>query len=329
MMKKLVSGIQPTGELTLGNYIGALKQFIDLQDKYETYIFIADMHAITINQDKDLLKKRIKDRLALYLACGLSPQKTTIFLQSENPYHAQLSWILNCHTYLGELNRMTQFKNKSQKQKKDIVSSGLFTYPVLMASDILLYDADIVPVGEDQRQHLELTRNIATRFNNHYGKTFKIPAPIIPKIGARIKNLQNPREKMSKSDLSNKGNIFLLDTPDIINDKIKRAVTDSDHNIKYDKVNKPGISNLITIYASLTGLSIKKVEEKYRTTDYGTFKNDVAKIIISVLKPIQEKYQTIINSNLIDEVLDQGLKKVTPMAQKKCLEVAKRIGLSR
>lgn len=328
-MKRLVSGIQPTGELTLGNYIGALKQFINLQDEYETYLFIADLHAITIQQDKELLKKRIKDRLALYLACGLDHQKVIIFLQSENPYHAQLSWLLSCHTYLGELKRMTQFKDKAKKQKKDTVTGGLFTYPILMASDILLYDANIVPVGEDQKQHLELTRDLAIRFNNRYGKTFKIPEPIIPKIGAKIKNLQNPKEKMSKSDPLDKGNIFLLDSPDIIKDKIKRAVTDSDCKINYDVLNKPGLSNLITIYAALSNMSIKEVVQKYQQANYGEFKNEVANIIIETLKPIQEKYKTIINSNLIDEILDEGIKKVTPLAMKKCLTVQQKIGLSR
>lgn len=328
-MKKLVSGIKPTGELTLGNYIGAIKQFIELQNKYEAYIFIADMHAITVPQNKQELEKRIKDFIAIFLACGLDHHKTTIFLQSENPYHAQLSWILECHTYLGELNRMTQFKDKAKQEKNDTITCGFYTYPVLMVSDIILYDADVVPVGEDQKQHVELTRNIVRRFNHKYGPTFKMPNPLIPKLGARIKDLQDPTKKMSKSNESDKGYILLLDSEEDIRRKIMGAVTDSDNKIKYDEENKPSISNLITIYAALSDISIKEVEQKYQDSNYGTFKKELADLIINTLKPIQEKYQEIIQSNLINEILDEGIKKVKPLAKKKCLEVQQKIGLIR
>jgi tryptophanyl-tRNA synthetase len=266
-MERLVSGIKPTGGLTLGSYIGAIKQFIELQNNYESYVFVADMHAITVPQIKDELQRNIKDMVAIYLACGLDPKHTTIYIQSENPYHAQLSWILGCHTYLGELNRMTQFKDKNQKDGGSNLSCGLFTYPVLMASDIVLYDADIVPVGEDQKQHVELTRNIAERFNNKYGYTFKVPKPIIPKEGARIKDLQNPTKKMSKSDDDHRGCILLLDEEDAIRKKIMSAVTDSDNKIYFDEENKPGISNLMTIYATLNNMTIKEVEQKFEDSN--------------------------------------------------------------
>ncbi|MDD4643802.1 MAG: tryptophan--tRNA ligase, partial [Bacilli bacterium] len=224
-MKRLVSGLKPTGGLTLGSYIGAIRQFIELQKNYESYVFVADMHAITTPQDKEELRKNIKDMVAIYLACGLDPNHTTIYIQSENPYHAQLSWILECHTYLGELNRMTQFKDKSQKIGKNTISCGLYTYPVLMASDIIIYDADIVPVGEDQKQHVELTRDITERFNKKYGDVFKVPMSIIPKEGARIKDLQDPTKKMSKSDDVHRGCILILDEEDVIRKKIMGAVT--------------------------------------------------------------------------------------------------------
>ncbi len=328
-MQRLVSGIKPTGGITLGGYIGAIKQFIELQKNYETYVFVADMHAITVPQDKDELRKNIKDMVAIYLACGLSPNDTTIYVQSENPYHAQLSWILECHTYLGELNRMTQFKDKNQKEGNKNLSCGLYTYPVLMAADIILYDADIVPVGEDQKQHVELCRDIAERFNNRYGETFKIPKPIVPKEGARIKDLQDPTKKMSKSDEDHKGCIMLLDEEDVIRKKIMSSITDSDNKIIYDVKNKPGISNLITIYATLSNMIIEDVEAKFKDSNYGNFKKEVADVVVNTLKPIQKKYQNIIESTLVDAVLDKGLAKVTSMARKKCHEVQDKIGLGR
>ncbi len=328
-MERLVSGIKPTGGLTLGSYIGAIRQFIELQKKYESYVFVADMHAITIPQDKEELRRNIREMVGIYLSCGLDYNHTTIYIQSENPYHTQLSWILECHTYLGELNRMTQFKDKNQKEGKKNLSCGLYTYPVLMASDIIIYDADIVPVGEDQKQHVELTRNIAERFNNKYGNTFKVPRPIIPKEGARIKDLLDPTKKMSKSDDDHRGCIMMLDEESVIRKKIMGAVTDSDNKIIFDEEKKPGISNLITIYSALSNMSIKEVEEKFRDSNYGTFKREVADVVVKTLEPIQKKYNELINSTLIDEVLDNGIKKVTAMAKKKCEEVQERVGLGR
>jgi tryptophanyl-tRNA synthetase len=328
-MERLVSGIKPTGGLTLGSYIGAIKQYIELQNSYESYIFVADMHAITVPQEREELRKNIKDIVAIYLACGLNPSTTTIYIQSENPYHTELSWILECHTYLGELNRMTQFKDKNQKMGGQNLSCGLFTYPVLMASDILLYDADIVPVGEDQKQHVELTRNIAERFNNKYGATFKIPTPVIPASGARIKDLQDPTKKMSKSDGDSRGCILLLDEEEVIRKKIMSAVTDSDNKIYFDEENKLGISNLMTIYSSLCNMSMKDVENKFKDSNYGMFKKEIANAVVNTLKPIQEKYKEIINSSLVDDVLDRGIKEVTKIASEKCAEVKVKVGLGR
>lgn len=328
-MERLVSGIKPTGGLTLGSYIGAVKQYVELQNEYESYIFIADLHAITVPQKREDLHNNIKDVVAIYLACGINTDKTTIYIQSENPYHADLSWILECNTYLGELNRMTQFKDKKQKESSSNLSCGLYTYPVLMASDIILYDADIVPVGEDQKQHVELCRDIAERFNNKYGMTFKVPKPIIPTSGARIKDLQNPTKKMSKSDDDARGCILLLDDENTIRSKIKAAVTDSESKIYHDEDLKPGISNLMTIYAVLTDMTIEEVEEKFKDANYGTFKNSVADVVVKTLKPIQERYNEIIKSSLIDEVLDKGIEKVIPMAKEKCEAVKKQIGLGR
>ena len=245
-MKRLLSGIKPTGELTLGNYLGAIKQFVDMQNDYESFIFVANLHAITVYNDKEELKKRTRDLVAIYLASGLDPKKTTIFLQSENNYHNNLGWVLECNSYIGELNRMTQFKDKSKNKSTNAISCGLYTYPTLMAADIILYDADVVPVGIDQKQHVELTRNIAERFNNRYGETFKIPEPFIPKTGEKIYDLQNPTKKMSKTEDNPKGCISLLEDPDKAVKKIMGAVTDSDNQIKYDLQNKPGISNLMT-----------------------------------------------------------------------------------
>lgn len=326
-MKRLLSGIKPSGSLTLGNYIGAIKNFVAMQNEYESYIFVADMHAITMPQERENLRKNIKDIIAIYVACGLDYNKNTIFLQSENPYHTELSWMLECHTYLGELNRMTQYKDKANKGNTNL-SAGLYTYPVLMASDIILYDADVVPVGEDQKQHVELTRNIVERFNNKYGETFKVPTPVITKVGARIKDLQEPTKKMSKSD-TDKGTIFLLDNLDLIRKKIMSAVTDSDTQIIFDEVNKPGISNLITIYATLTSKSIKEIELQFVGSNYGTFKKEVAEVVVNEIERIQNKYHEIINSNLINEILDKGLAKTLPIAKAKCDLVKEKIGLTR
>jgi tryptophanyl-tRNA synthetase len=326
-MKKLVSGIKPTGELTLGSYIGAVKQYIELQKEYDSCFFVADLHAITKYQDPKELREKTKKIVALYLACGLDPKQATIYLQSENPYHSHLSWILSCNAYLGELNRMTQYKD--QKIKDSNLSVGFYTYPVLMAADIVMYDAEYVPVGEDQVQHVELARDIVQRFNKRYGNKLIMPEPIVPKIGARIKDLQEPTKKMSKSDGECKGSILLLDDEKIVRKKVMSAITDSDNLVKYDVKNKPGISNLITIYSSLSDLSIKEVETEFIDKNYGEFKTAVADKIVEVLKPIQDKYYEYINSDMIDEVLDQGIKKVTVIAQKKCELIAKAVGLGR
>lgn len=327
MKKRLLSGIKPTGELTIGNYIGAIRQFVKMQEDYETFIFVADMHALTVYNDPKELHEKIRKITALYLACGLDPKKNTIFLQSENLYHANLSWVLECNSYIGELSRMTQYKEKSQNLNNNSITCGLFTYPVLMASDILLYDSDVVPVGIDQKQHVELARNIAVRFNNRYGATFKVPEPIIPKEGAKIKDLQNPTKKMSKSDDNEKGYILLLDDIEKARKKIMSSVTDSDNKIKYDVENKPGISNLITIYSSLTDISIEEVEDKFKDSNYGSFKKEVADVVCCFLEDIQKKYNEIMNSNLVDQVLDEGNKKTTLLAQAKYEAVKNKIGL--
>ncbi len=326
-MKRLLTGLKPSGELTLGSYVGAIKQIVDMQKDYETFLFVPDMHAITVSQDPEILRERIKKNVALYLACGVDKENVIIYLQSENLYHANLSWILECNTYMGEASRMTQFKDKSRKNEN--VSVGLFTYPILMAADILLYDADVIPVGIDQKQHVELARNIATRFNNKYGDTFKLTEPFIPKVGAKIKDLQDPTKKMSKSDDSYKGTILLLDSEQDIRKKIMSAVTDSDSKIYFDEENKPGISNLITIYSALSGLSIDSVVDKYKDYNYGNFKKEVADLVVNVILNIQKKYDEIINSNIIDEVLDKGLKITNALAKAKYEEVCHKVGFGR
>lgn len=330
-MKRLISGIQPSGNITLGNYLGAVKNFVKLQDELEDtdiLIFIADLHAITVPQDRQALRTNIKSLAALYIACGLNPEKVHLFVQSEVPCHTQLGWVLECNTYIGELERMTQYKDKKVKQVAG-VSSGLLTYPSLMAADILLYDVDIVPVGIDQKQHLELTRNLAERFNSKYGDTFKVPEPFLPKVGAKIMSLTDPTKKMSKSDPNPKSYISLLDDLNLIKKKIKSAVTDSDTKIEYDETNKPGISNLMSIYACITGLSIKKIEEKYMESTYATFKEDVANAVVSEIEPIQAKYNQIINSKELDDILDQGRDYATMLAIRKLAKVYQKIGLGR
>ncbi len=326
-MKKILTGLQPTGNITLGNYIGAIRQMITLQENYDSYIFVADMHAITIPQERDNLIKNTRSLIAIYLACGIDPDKNTIYIQSENPYHANLSWILECNTYFGELSRMTQFKDKSSKHAN--FTTGLFTYPVLMSSDILLYDADLVPVGIDQKQHLELTRDLAERFNKKYGNTFKIPEPFINTSGTKIMDLVNPTIKMSKSSDNPKGIIYLLDDVKQARKKIMGATTDSEMIVKYDVVNKPGISNLINIYSSLTGKTIEEVENIFSGKNYGEFKKCVADEVEILLTNIQEKYKEYINSNLIDEVLDKGREKTVKEAEKKYNEVRDKVGFKR
>ncbi|MFD2045340.1 tryptophan--tRNA ligase [Ornithinibacillus salinisoli] len=326
-MKTIFSGIQPSGTLTIGNYLGAIQQFVKLQDDEDCYFCIVDEHAITVPQDRLKLRQNIRSLAALYLASGIDPKKSTLFVQSEVPAHTQLGWMLQSLSYMGELERMTQFKDKSEG--KEAVSSALFTYPSLMAADILLYNTDLVPVGEDQKQHLELSRDLAQRFNNRFNDIFTIPEVSIPKVGARIMSLQEPTKKMSKSDENEKGFISMLDTPKKIEKKIKSAVTDSEGVVKYDKENKPGVSNLLNIYASCAGESIESIKDKYAEKGYGEFKQGVADAVISVLKPIQDRYNELINSELLDEILDEGAEKASFTANKTLAKAKKAMGLGR
>ncbi|MBO8178094.1 tryptophan--tRNA ligase [Aeribacillus pallidus] len=327
MMKTIFSGIQPSGTITLGNYIGALKQFVELQDEYNCYFCIVDQHAITVPQDRLELRKNIRSLAALYLAVGIDPNKATLFIQSEVPAHAQAGWILQCISYIGELERMTQFKDKSAG--KEAVSAGLLTYPPLMAADILLYGTDLVPVGEDQKQHLELTRDLAERFNKRYNEIFTIPEVRIPKVGARIMSLQDPTKKMSKSDPNQKAFITLLDEPKQIEKKIKSAVTDSEGVVRYDKENKPGISNLLSIYSILADTPIEELERKYEGKGYGEFKADLAEVVVNALTPIQERYYELIDSEELDDILDQGAEKANKVANKMLKKIENAIGLGR
>lgn len=327
-MKRVLTGLQPTGSITIGNYIGAIKQMIKYQEEYESLIFVADMHAITVPQEPNTLRKNIRNLIAIYLACGIDPNKNTIFIQSENIYHANLSWILECMTPYGELGRMTQFKDKSSKREN--FSAGLYTYPVLMASDILLYDPDFVPTGQDQKQHVELARNIAGRVNSKYKQElFKIPEPLIPSEGAKIGDLQNPTKKMSKSAENHKGVIFLLDPEEVIRKKVMSAATDSLGVIRYNPEEQPGISNLINIYSAFTDLSVDEIANKYKDASYKELKEDLANILVNELKGIQERYNELINSKIIDEILDRDIVKVTKMAKEKYDLIRKTVGLGR
>ena len=328
-MKKMLTGLQPTGIITFGNYIGSIKKMVENQEKYDSYIFVADMHAITVQQEPKELKKNIRDLIALYLACGIDPAKNKIYIQSENEYHANVSWILECNTYYGELSRMTQFKDKSLKHQN--FSSGLLTYPVLMAADILIYDADYVPVGKDQKQHLELARDIAERFNKKYGETFKIPEPIISFDGndILIKDLQNPLVKMSKSAENKKGVILLLDDLEVTRKKIMSATTDSEMRVVYDVENKPGISNLMNIYRSVTGKTFEEIEKEFVGKNYGEFKRAIADEVCAVIKKIQDRYNELLNSDEIDKILDEGREFTRKIAKEKYELMKDRVGLSR
>ena len=325
-MKRMLSGIKPTGQLTLGNYIGALRNFVKYQDEYEMYVFIANLHCITEYQNPDDLRKNLTDAVALYLACGLDPDKSVIFLQTDVKAHAELGYIMACHTYLGELNRMTQFKDKSQKGEKNL-TAGLYTYPSLMASDILLYQANYVPVGEDQKQHVELTRDLAQRMNNKYEELFTIPEPLVAKVGARIMSLQDPSKKMSKSDETNKGCIYLLDDLKVARKKIMSAVTDSVGKIQLDKENQPGLYNLIEIASSLTNRSMEDIAEEYKNEGYGKLKGYVADVVCDELEKIQTRYKEIIESHTLEKVLEDGARKASIIADQTLYNVKKAIGL--
>ncbi|MBT2614529.1 MULTISPECIES: tryptophan--tRNA ligase [Bacillaceae] len=326
-MKRIFSGIQPSGSVTLGNYIGAMKQFVNLQNEYECFFCIVDQHAITVPQDRIKLRKNIKTLAALYLAIGLDPEKNTIFIQSEVPAHAQAGWILQSISYIGELERMTQFKDKSAG--KEGVSAALLTYPPLMAADILLYSTDVVPVGEDQRQHLELTRDLAERFNRKHNDIFKIPEISLPTEGARIMSLQEPTKKMSKSDPNKKATIALLDDPKQIEKNIKSAVTDSEGIVRYDKENKAGVSNLMSIYSIFSGKSYSEIEEMYEGKGYGDFKSDLAEVVLGEILPIQERYNALIDSPELDEILDRGAEKANIEANKMIRKMYNGMGLGR
>lgn len=325
--KRALSGIKPTGNLTLGNYIGALREFAKFQDEYESFIFIADLHALTLPIDPAFLRSNTKDIVAFYLAAGLDPEKTTIFLQSDVSAHSELNSIIINYLYMGELSRMTQFKDKSQKLNNEAIGVGLFAYPVLMSADILLYNADVVPVGDDQTQHVELTRTLVRRFNERYQKElFVMPKAVKPSVGARIMSLSDPTRKMSKSDP--KGDIFLKDDINVIRKKIMSAVTDTGHEIKYDVENKPGISNLLTIYAALSDITIEQAEKEFEGLEqYGTFKKIVADKVVSVIQPFQERYKEILKSGIIDKVLSEGAKRANYIANKTLRKVKKTVGL--
>ena len=321
----IFSGMQPTGFLTLGNYIGALKNWIGLQDQYHCLYCIVDLHSLTVRQDPANLRKRSREVLMQYIAAGLDPEKNIIFYQSHVPAHSELSWILSCFTYMGELNRMTQFKEKAQKNESN-VNAGLFTYPVLMAADILLYQTDLVPVGEDQKQHLEIARDIATRFNNIYGDVFTIPEGYIPKVGARIMSLQDPTKKMSKSDENENGYIRILDEPNRIMNKIKRAVTDSKGQICYSD-EQPGIKNLLDIYCSLREESVESAVDHFQSKGYGDLKKEVGETIVEALRPIQEKFQELEkNKDYIDQIIKDNGDKANALAQRTLRKVQKKVG---
>lgn len=326
-MQTIFSGIQPSGTITLGNYTGAMKQFVELQDDYNCHFCIVDQHAITVPQDRLALRKNIRSLAALYIAVGIDPTKSTLFIQSEVPAHTEAGWMLQCVAYIGELERMTQFKDKSAG--KEAVSAGLLTYPPLMAADILLYKTDLVPVGEDQKQHLELTRDLAERFNKKYNDIFTIPEVRIPKVGARVMSLQEPTKKMSKSDPNQKAFITILDEPKVIEKKIKSAVTDSEGIVRFDKENKPGISNLMSIYSILGNVSIEEIERMYDGKGYGDFKADTAKVVVEALAPIQQRYYELIDSEELDQILDAGAEKANFVANKMLRKMRNAMGLGR
>jgi len=325
--RRIFSGIQPSGGLTIGNYLGAIKNWIKLQEEYDCLYCIVDLHALTVRQDPIELHQRSMSLAALYIASGLDPDKNILFIQSSVSAHAELAWVLNCYTYIGELSRMTQYKEKSQKHS-DNINSGLFTYPVLMAADILLYNTDLVPVGEDQKQHLELSRDIAMRFNNIYGNVFTVPEVYIPKAAAKVMDLQNPLKKMSKSDDDANSYVLLLDSPDLIIKKFKRAVTDSESCVLYDKEKKPGIANLMEIYSAVTGKAFEVIESEFENKGYGAFKTTVGESVVEILKPLQAKYKEIIDDkSFLERIMLEGSQKAKSISIITLKNIYERLGL--
>lgn len=324
-MKRVFSGVQPTGNIHLGNYLGALKQFVELQNGHECIYCIVDMHAITVPQDSKILREHILDVAALYLAVGIDPKKSIVFIQSDVPGHAELSWILTCSSYTGELSRMTQFKDKSKN--KESAPTGLFTYPVLMAADILLYDTDIVPVGNDQKQHIELCRDLAVRVNGKHPNTFVVPDGRFLKAGARVMALDDPTKKMSKSAENIHSRISLLDEPSKIKKSIMKATTDSEGVIRFDIANKPGISNLLNIYSALSGETIENLEKQYDGKGYGDFKKDLVEVTVETLAPVKARYEEIRSSQLLIDTLKDGAEKADAIAQKTLKRVKENFGL--
>ena len=324
--KVMLSGIQPSGDLHLGNYLGAIKHWGARAEEFDCYYFMADMHTITVRQEPAKLRRRTLEQLAQYIACGLDPEKNTLFVQSHVPAHAELGWVLNCYTMFGELSRMTQFKDKSAKNA-DNINGGLFTYPALMAADILLYQPDFVPVGNDQKQHVELTRDIAKRFNGIYGDVFKIPEPYIPKTGARIMGLSDPTSKMSKS--APEGCVFLMEKPEDIQRKFKRAITDSDteHCVRFDPEHKPGVANLMSIYAAVTGKTMEEIEREFDGQGYGAFKPAVGEAVVETLRPIREEATRILGDKAyLESVYRAGAQKASYVAEKTLRKVYKKVG---
>lgn len=328
MSKKIIlSGIQSTGKLTLGNYLGAINNWVQMQEEYDCYYMIANLHSLTVRNDPETLRNNTLKVLAMYVAAGLDPEKNTIFIQSQVKEHAELGWILDCYTYMGELSRMTQFKDKAAKHA-DNINAGLFTYPALMAADILLYQANLVPVGQDQQQHLEITRDIAERFNKLYGKTFTIPEGYYGKASAKIMGLQDPTAKMSKSATNPNDVILLEDEPDVIVKKFKKAVTDSENKVRFDSENKPGVSNLMQIYSSITGLKMEEIEKKFENSGYGDFKTKVAETVVAKLEPIQKKYKELLeNKEYLEKIYTEGANRARKLASKTLDEVKERIGI--
>lgn len=325
--KRILTGLKPTGEITLGNYIGAISQMVKMQEEYDSYLFVADLHALTIPQDPQVLHERIKRFIAMYIACGIDSEKNTIYVQSENEYIPAMSYLLECTTYYGEASRMIQFKEKSKQNAN--FSVGLLTYPILMTADILYCDADYVPVGIDQKQHVEIARNIAERFNRNYGETFVLPEPLISRSGTKIKDLKDPSKKMSKSEENPQGVISMFDAPEDITKKIMKATTDSDNQVKFDEENKPGISNLLNIASIITNTPVSEIEKQFEGKGYGDFKKYVAEVTSSHIASIQNRYNELINSSKLDEILNKGIEKSRKLAKEKYDLMKEKMGVIR